>query len=176
MTKPKKKVIEELDYFECQKYIEEKYNIKLDDYNNRSGHENRFITETNNPRPAYYHVANQHGHKYAYPINSTDTWKFYVEDKEVTEPVYEEAKKKFKTWQVAYDTWLLTNPKPPRQEFWNDFLLNSYDLHNGSSFEMYESTIEEVQEEWIKHILTLFIQEFGEGEEGARIINFEVSW
>jgi|GEM_PF-2422786 len=53
--------------------------------------------------------------------------------------------------------------KKPYQDFWH-FIVNYYDVHNGSTFTIFSEMLENAKD-WQKTIIQAFIDEFGDNAE-----------
>ncbi len=101
MTKPKKITKEYYDYNDCSKYLEQKYEYDERDYANSdwTKQEKKFVEETGNIRPSYCSVGKNGPNQYAYPIDNSPGWKYYIGVSEVSEQEWTAANNTYKQWE-----------------------------------------------------------------------------
>ncbi len=146
MDKPVAKPKSTLDWHECVKYIEHKYNITVRDFADR---------HTAKGKQRYEEILKGLCEKYDIPY------------KDINKPKPEESERRIALFK-EYESVM-----PPYQDFWH-WIVDNRDIRNGSYFTLSNEDFEDIEEDWQKTILEYVLAEFGKGDN--REVEFYAWW
>lgn len=101
------------------------------------------------------------------PVKHTHEYYDYHECRDYLESKHDYNERDYAGW--------LDDKSLPYQDFWH-FVCDMGDISNDSPFTMCEWWGGEGAADWQVDILDHYLDEFGEGEPGERMIEFYVSW
>ncbi len=185
MNKPEKHTKAPMyDYFECRDFLEKKYKCNTDDFagkfgtKDKEGDFERYERVTGDvfPYPGGEYpnemlVGPQEAKGYTGWKKLEDGAWFAVS---LTKEEYDEHWRLIHEQFQRFSAWIKDN-ETPYLNFWH-YLGKFKEIHNGGDLYLYEDEVDEDMPEWVKTIYTYFLDEFGAGPEGDRVVEMETSW
>ncbi len=146
----KPKIKEVYEYCEMEKYINEKYNVYIDDF------AGKFHLPGNKKAPDWFFewTKKNHGIK-----TKKELGQLQIDNN--------------KLYKSLHDEYMNNHQKnePPYQNFWH-FMGDTFEINNNSSLSINFSDLKELaDEDWQKQIIDMFIAEVGD-----KTINVEFNW